>query len=77
MRASGDDLSAYEEALVADEAMTCATLSPRAVPSWAHVLKTAPLRACMRLGKTSETMRRPTVKRMSQLMGVRIYMRRF
>lgn len=73
MRASGEDLSAKEDSLVTDEAMTWATLNPIAPPSWAHVLNTAPLRACMCFGKLSEMTRIPTVKRTSQLIGVRIW----
>jgi hypothetical protein len=53
-------------------AMSEVTVRPMAVPSCAQVLKTAPLKACMCAGKTSDTTRRPTVKRMSQLNGVRI-----
>lgn len=76
MRASGEDRSAAGAwALITDDAMTCVRLRPIAAPSCAHVLKTAPLRACMLFGKTSEMTSRPTVKRTSQLMGVRIYNR--
>lgn len=73
MRARGVDRSAYDaEALVTEEATTCVTLSPMAPPSCAQVLKTAPPSACVFLGKMLEMMSRPTVKRMSQLMGVSI-----
>jgi len=68
--ASGEDLSGYEEWLVADDAMTCVTLIPTATPSCAHVLKTAPLKAFIFRGKLSDMMRRPRVNRTSQLIGV-------
>lgn len=74
IRALGEALSASRDALVTEAAMSEVTVSPMAVPSCAQVLKTAPLKACMRVGKTSDTTRRPTVKRISQLKGARIYM---
>lgn len=70
--ALGDSLSASEDALVTEVAMSEVTVRPMAVPSCAQVLKTAPLKACMWAGNTSDTTRRPTVKRISQLNGVRI-----
>lgn len=72
IRALGEALSASEDALVTEVAMSEVTVRPMAVPSCAQVLKTAPLKACMCVGKTSDTTRRPTVKRISQLSGVRI-----
>lgn len=63
---------AADEDAVTDEATTCVTLRPRAPPSCAQVLKTAPPRPCVCAGKLAEMMRMPTVKRTSQLMGVRI-----
>ena len=74
IRALGEALSVSRDALVTEAAMSEVTVRPMAVPSCAQVLKTAPLKACMCVGKTSDTTRRPTVKRISQLNGARIYM---
>ena len=75
IRALGELLSVLFEALVTEVAMSEVTVKPMAVPSWAQVLNTAPLSACMCAGNTSETTSRPTVNKISQLKGVRIYMK--
>lgn len=61
MSASGDFLSILGEAAVLESAMTDVIVNPIEVPSCAQVLKTAPPRACVSVGKMDEMMSRPTV----------------
>lgn len=53
--------------------MTVMIVSPMLDPNCATVLKTAPARAWVVVGKTSETTRRPTVKSISQEIGRKIW----
>lgn len=50
----------------------CMMPTQRAWPNCEAVLKTAPARACVLSGNTSEMMMRPTVKRISVLTGLKI-----
>lgn len=60
--AFGDVLSTSDEEAVLESAMTDVIVNPIDVPSWAQVLKTAPPRACVPVGKMEEIMSKPTVK---------------
>lgn len=65
--ASGDVLSTSGEAAVLESAMTDVIVNPIDVPSCAQVLKTAPPRACVLVGKMEEMISKPTVKRTFKL----------
>jgi hypothetical protein len=60
-------LSTLCEAAVLESAMTDVIVNPIDVPSCAQVLKTAPPRACVPVGKMEEIMSKPTVKRTFKL----------
>lgn len=51
--------------------MTAIRVRPMDVPNCETVLNTAPARACVRCGNTSDTTSKPTVNKMSALMGER------
>jgi hypothetical protein len=63
------------EAAVLESAMTDVIVNPIDVPSCAQVLKTAPPRACVPVGKMEEIMSKPTVKRTFKLKSWRSYSR--
>ena len=65
--ALGDFLSTSDEAAVLESAMTDVIVNPIDVPSCAQVLKTAPPRACVLVGKMEEMISKPTVKRTFKL----------
>ena len=69
MSARGEAWSGIRDHFVADAEMSAISVNPIEVPNCAMGLKTAPARDGVRVGKTSETTSRPTVKRMSALTG--------
>lgn len=73
INAAGLCRSVFFELFVTEAEMTVMIVSPMLDPNCATVLKTAPARAWVVVGKTSETTRRPTVKSISQEIGRKIW----